>query len=375
MSVATASAPVNIATLKYWGKRDTALNLPTNSSMSVTLAQDDLRATTTARAGAEFGADALFLNGKAEAIGKRTQQVLAALRAARAEVERADASAAPLADLPLQIVSNNNFPTAAGLASSAAGFAALVKAVALLYALPQSPSELSVLARQGSGSACRSMFGGYVAWEMGARADGSDSRAVEIAPVQHWPEMRALILVVSAEKKDVSSTAGMQVTVHTSSLFQERVRNVVPRRFDEMAESIRARDFATFADLTMRDSNQFHAVCLDSSPPIFYMNDVSRAAIRTVEQINERAGRPIAAYTFDAGPNCVIYYLEENEAPVLAGLSVLTGVKGFPGTAQAAAANVDDSKWAQTLKTGIERVISTRVGPGPQELAEHLPAV
>lgn len=105
------------------------------------------------------------------------------------------------------------------------------------------------------------------------------------------------------------------------------------------------------------------------------MNDVSRAAIRTVEQINERAGRPIAAYTFDAGPNCVIYYLEENEAPVLAGLSVLTGVKGFPGTAQAAAANVDDSKWAQTLKTGIERVISTRVGPGPQELAEHLPAV
>lgn len=371
MHEASATAPVNIATLKYWGKRELELNLPTNSSISVTLAQDDLRATTTSRASSEFTEhNALFLNGQKETLGKRSMQVINALRELRRSVEAADPSAAKLADLPLQIVSENNFPTAAGLASSAAGFAALVKSIALLYTLPQSASELSVLARQGSGSACRSLFGGYVAWEMGSQPSGLDSRAVEIAPVEHWPQMRALVLVVSAEKKDVSSTSGMQVTVQTSSLFKHRVESVVPQRFEEMKQAILERDFPRFAGLTMRDSNQFHAVCLDSEPPIFYMNDVSRAAIRTIEQINHAEGKIIAAYTFDAGPNCVVYYLEHNEREVLSGLHALNGIKGFPVTASPPQS---DSKWAQVLSSGIERVIATRVGPGPQQIFEHLP--
>lgn len=373
MHEATATAPVNIATLKYWGKRETELNLPTNSSISVTLSQDDLRATTTSRASPDFTEhNALFLNGKQEALGKRSVKVINALRDLRRLVEAANPSAAKLADMPLQIVSENNFPTAAGLASSAAGFAALVKSVALLYSLPQSASELSVLARQGSGSACRSLFGGYVAWEMGSEPSGHDSRAVEIAPLEHWPQMRALVLVVSAEKKDVSSTSGMQVTVQTSSLFKHRVNFVVPERFKSMKTAILNRDFQLFADLTMRDSNQFHAVCLDSEPPIFYLNDISRAAIRTIEEINKKAGKTIAAYTFDAGPNCVVYYLEEDESEVLNGFNALQGTKGFPITASLPQS---ETKWAQILSTGIERVIATRVGPGPQQIAQHLPRI
>lgn len=371
---ATSTAPVNIATLKYWGKRDVKLNLPTNSSISVTLSQDDLRATTTARASDRYSRDELWLNGTREEIETkpRTLTVIEELRKARAEMEKADSSLPAMANLKLQIVSENNFPTAAGLASSAAGFAALVKAVALLYKLPHSPTELSVLARQGSGSACRSLFGGYVAWEMGSKADGSDSQAVEIAPIEHWPSMKAAILVVSAAKKDVSSTSGMQVTVHTSTLFKERIENIVPQRFDQMKKAILDRDFPEFAKLTMADSNQFHAVCLDSEPPIFYLNDVSRAAIRTVEAINAAAGKTICAYTFDAGPNCVIYYLEENEKAVLSGLSCLNGVSGFP---QVSAAASGDERWSQQLAAGIERVIMTSIGPGPQSIDSELAEV
>lgn len=370
---ATSTAPVNIATLKYWGKRDVKLNLPTNSSISVTLSQDDLRATTTARASDRYVRDELWLNGSREEIESkpRTLTVIEELRKARAALEKADSSLPAIANLKLQIVSENNFPTAAGLASSAAGFAALVKAVALLYQLPHTPTQLSVLARQGSGSACRSLFGGYVAWEMGEKADGSDSQAVEVAPIEHWPSMKAAILVVSAAKKDVSSTSGMQVTVNTSTLFKERITNVVPQRFEAMKKTILDRDFAEFAKLTMADSNQFHAVCLDSEPPIFYLNDVSRAAIRTVEAINAAAGKIIAAYTFDAGPNCVIYYLEENEKEVLAGLGCLNGVSGFPNVS----ASQSDERWSQQLAAGIERVIMTKIGPGPQQISEELPEV
>lgn len=374
MHEATATAPVNIATLKYWGKRDVKLNLPTNSSISVTLSQDDLRATTTARASPEYGVhEELWLNGHVEPLGNRTQVVLKALRELRREQEQQNPALPKLADLPLQLVSENNFPTAAGLASSAAGFAALVKSVALLYELPHSASELSVLARQGSGSACRSLFGGYVAWEMGTKADGLDSRAVEVAPVEHWPEMRALILVVSAEKKDVSSTAGMQVTVATSPLFAARVNDVVPKRYTEMCAAIKERNFPRFAELTMADSNQFHAVCLDSTPPIFYMNDVSRAAIRAVEHINQNAGETVAAYTFDAGPNCVVYYQQQHEKQVLSGLQAVKNVQGFPASSDLGASDLDE-KYVSTLSSGISRVIHSKVGDGPRKINEHLPS-
>jgi len=236
---ASTTAPVNIAVIKYWGKRDTVLNLPTNSSLSVTLSQNDLRTHTTASCSATFTEDALHLNGTSQDVsGARQQACFRELRALRAALESTDSSLPKLSTYRLHIVSENNFPTAAGLASSAAGFAALVRAIADLYELPQSPTELSRIARQGSGSACRSLFGGYVAWEQGTAADGSDSLAVEVAPASHWPEMRAAILVVSAAKKGVSSTSGMQATVATSALFSHRAEVVVPKRMEAMKKAI-----------------------------------------------------------------------------------------------------------------------------------------
>ena len=130
---------------RYWGKRDTTLNLPTNSSLSVTLSQRSLRTLTTASCSSIYPAeDTLNLNGKPQEIqsSKRTLACLSNLRALRKALEEADSSLPKLSSFPLRIVSENNFPTAAGLASSAAGFAALVRAVADLYHLPQSPREL-----------------------------------------------------------------------------------------------------------------------------------------------------------------------------------------------------------------------------------------
>lgn len=183
-------------------------------------------------------------------------------------------------------------------------------------------------------------------------------------------------MIVSAAKKDISSTTGMQETVRTSTLFPTRAEKVVPQRMKEMETAIQARDFETFALVTMRESNSFHATCLDTDPPIFYLNDISRAAIRAVEAVNKLAGRMVAAYTFDAGPNAVVYYLEEEWSFLGAKLGVaLRGKEGWEeiGTATEGRGLREGYEGVEeTLRRGVERVILTTVGEGPVGTEEHL---
>ncbi|GAB7361423.1 hypothetical protein MBLNU230_g1479t1 [Neophaeotheca triangularis] len=371
-------APVNIAVIKYWGKRDPKLNLPTNSSLSVTLSQDDLRTHTTASCSPTYTTDTLTLNDAPQDLNTpRTQACLRALRAHRSALETANPSLPKLSSQPLRLISANNFPTAAGLASSAAGFAALVRSIADLYALPLTAASLSLIARQGSGSACRSLFGGYVGWKAGEAIDGSDSAAYQVAPASHWPEMRALILVASDKKKDISSTTGMQATVATSALFQTRAQHVVPQRMQAMTDAVRERDFAAFATLSMRDSNNFHATCLDTEPPIFYMNDTSRAAVRMCEAINAAEGRVVCGYTFDAGPNAVVYYLEKDESAVAGVFKGVLGEKGGWMGSRGGKVGVKSvpegmESVGEMLERGVSGVILTRVGDGPRRVEEHL---
>lgn len=323
-----------------------------------------MRTLTSVAALPEYSNDMLLINGEEHPLTlARTQACLGDLRALRRQKEAAE-GCEKVSEYGLRIVSENNFPTAAGLASLAAGFAALVTAIAKLYELGDDMTELSKIARQGSGSACRSLFGGFVAWEMGENADGSDSQAVQIADVNHWPTLKAAILVVSDDKKDTPSTTGMQTTVATSELFAERIASQVPRRYTEMKQAILDKDFATFAKLTMQDSNSFHAVCLDLFPPIFYLNDTLKQIIKLVHQLNEK--EVVAAYTFDAGPNAVIYYDEAHEATVLGMLHEHFGsVGGWDG--------VDTSRFVASgiaahpnIAQGVSRVILTQIGPGPQ---------
>ena len=283
----------------------------------------------------------------------------------------------------VHVASYNTFPTAAGLASSAAGYAALVAALAKLFHAEESyEGELSAIARQGSGSACRSLYGGFVAWRMGGeKEDWSDSIAEQIAPETHWPEIRALILVVSDAKKDTSSTAGMSTSVATSPLLAHRAKEVVPGRMVTIEKAWLDRDFETFGKLTMMDSNQFHATCMDTYPPIFYMNDVSKSVIRIVHVYNEWAGELRAAYTFDAGPNAVLYTLDKFSVELCALM-----LKFYPSfgeeyinneafAKEAHSYDLDPTLLEAAQRTGrspiagdVKKIYFTKSGPGPLTL-------
>ncbi|CAG2120470.1 unnamed protein product, partial [Medioppia subpectinata] len=280
----------------------------------------------------------------------------------------------------LRICSKNNFPTAAGLASSAAGYACLMYALARLHGI-DSVETISTLARIGSGSACRSVYGGFVQWVRGSDAQTSIAR--QIVDQNHWPAMRVLVLVVRDTQKDTSSTSGMAQTVATSALMQHRVASVVPARVEAMVAAIKARDFPTFAEITMRDSNQFHAVCEDTYPPLTYMNDTSRAVRRFCHRYNDFHGpraEPRVAYTFDAGPNACLYLLDRDVAPVLALLGRYHKDLVVKGSGDGVVADgyvlppelakhFDDNPCLPP--DAIRYVISTRVGAGPQLMPDE----
>ena len=332
----TFTSPTNIAVIKYWGKNDVKLNTPMNSSVSVTLDQSDLHTITTIAASKEFPADKLWLNGVETELNGRAQTCLREIR--RLAQDRIDATTGAIIvaknDWPqykVHISSVNTFPTGAGLASSAAGLACLVKTLAELYCINEEyPGQLTAIARQGSGSASRSLYGGFVRWQKGEKADGTDSIAIQVADENHWPEMRAVILVVSDKEKDTSSTSGMETSRLTSPLLQFRAANVVQPRLDEIEAAYKAKDFETFGRITMQDSNQFHATCLDTYPPIFYMNDISKSIIKLVHVINTFFSRVVCAYTFDAGPDAVIYTLEKDVDLVAAVMAKYYPAPGAP---------------------------------------------
>ena len=389
--IETVSAPTNIACIKYWGKASKEYNTPINSSVSVTLDQEDLCAVTTASASHKFTKDRLWLNGDEEVDAHKSKRFRACIDGVRRLAsDRIDPKTGDVVvkkeewqNMCFHVSSYNTFPTAAGLASSAAGYAALVASLAKLVCAKETfPGELTTIARQGSGSACRSLMGGFVAWRMGGeKEDFSDSLAEQVADEKHWPEIRALILVVSDEKKDTSSTSGMSNSVATSELLKHRSQEVVPKRMEIIEKAWLERDFQAFGKVTMMDSNQFHATCLDTYPPIFYMNDVSKSVIRIIHVYNEWAGEIRAAYTFDAGPNAVLYTLENYAVEVGALM-----LKFYPGESsnyipndsfekEIKAFQLDDRLVELVKKTGripntgdVRKIYYTKSGPGPQTL-------
>lgn len=367
--IITVVAPVNIAVIKYWGKRDEDLILPLNDSVSGTLDTNIMCAKTSVCARPEFEEDEIWLNGKKESFSSpRIRNCLKEIKA-RASAEKCVSD--DFLKWKVHVCSENNFPTAAGLASSAAGYACLVTALAKLYKVK---SNVSSIARLGSGSACRSVYGGFVRWHAGKSADGSDSVATQIVDSTHWPEMRALILVVGDTKKKTSSTIGMKISTQTSELLKHRVKYCVPQRTEDIIEAIKNKDFPKFAEITMRDSNQFHAVCLDSYPPFVYMTEVSHLIIELIHKYNDLYGTKVA-YTFDAGPNACLYLLE-NEVPKIISLikhvfpssnpdSFITGLQCNEEILNSQLTSIKPH-----AKDLIKYVIHTKVGEGPTEVLD-----
>ncbi len=296
---ATATAHPNIALVKYWGKRDEALILPHQSSLSVTLAP--LSVTTTV----EWGAgrqDEVSINGE-EARGSERDRVVAMLRLVRPQ--------------PARVVSHGNFPKAAGLASSAAGFAALAVAARAAAGLPRDVRAESTLARQGSGSACRSIQGGVCIWHRGTSVDGTDSYATQELKESHWPELRLLVAMVSREEKEVKSRDGMRSAVETSPYYEAWTRDAeeeVPRAL----AALYAKDLRAIGEIAEKNAWRMHATSLAADPPLCYLKPQTLEVIAALQGLR-RDGVP-AYFTLDAGPNPVVLTDAKHEAAVEAAL-------------------------------------------------------
>jgi len=243
--------------------------------------------------------------------------------------------------------------------------------------------DITAIARMGSGSACRSLFGGFVKWEMGSLKDGSDSIAVQVKDSDHWEDMHVLIMVVNDQQKQVSSTEGMINSTKTSRLLKHRAEEIVPVRMKEMEKAIEQKDFSTFADLTMKDSDNFHDCCADTTPPIHYLNEVSHSIKSFVRSYNEvRATENqkfFLTYTFDAGPNACLF-LEKKDLPQVVSLishffpnDVLSSQDYFKSNdenlwkSNQSDSNLISSKMKNItiLKNKLKYIIHTSVGPGP----------
>jgi diphosphomevalonate decarboxylase len=307
-------AAPNIALVKYWGMRDDRLVLPNNSSLSMTVSQ--LRTRTQVRFDPELTADRFWLNGQPAATGP-LQGAVEFL-----DVVREEAGLSRFAE----IRSDNNFPTASGLASSASGFAALAGAASLAAGLRLSPRELSRLARRGSGSASRSIFGGFVEWQAGHRADGRDSYARPLFPPDHWRDLRDLVIIIAdAPEKSVRSARAMQETVRTSPAYAERLRTV-PKRLAAIRSALRTRSADKFLDLVMEECDDFRRVCETTVPSLDYLTPASRAVLAAVRDLNHEAGHPTAGYTHDAGAHVHVFTFQPYVARVRRRLQRIAGV-------------------------------------------------
>jgi diphosphomevalonate decarboxylase len=284
-STASAVANPNIAFIKYWGNRNNALRLPCNGSISMNLA--GLHARTQVTFDPSLCCDdVLRINGQAvsESAQRRVARFLDQVRALAGKM------------LYARVVSENNFPIGAGIASSAAAFAALALAASRAIGLELSEPQLSRLARLGSGSACRSIPGGFVEWQAGA--SDADSYAYSIASPEHWALVDC-VAILAAGHKPVGSTEGHDLAA-SSPLQPARITDT-PRRLEICRAAIQSRDFAALAAIIEQDSNLMHAVMLTSRPPLFYWEPASLEVMKAVQDWR-RSGLP-CAYTLDAGPN------------------------------------------------------------------------
>ena len=308
MTTATAQANPNIAFIKYWGNRDNTLRLAMNGSISMNL--DGLYTRTSISFQPSLPFDQLIINGH-EITGTGLNRVAYIL-----DIVRGMANIHEHAE----IVSENNFPAGAGIASSASAFAALALAGSQAAGLNLTEPELSRLARRGSGSASRSIPGGFVEWQVGTTDE--DSFAFSIAPAEHW-KLVDCIAIVSASHKKTGSTEGHAIAP-TSPLQAARVADT-PRRLDLCRNAILTKDFEAFASIVELDSDIMHSVMMTSTPALHYWKPASLAVMNAVRQW--RSEGLSACYTVDAGANVHVICLEAESQTVNKRLREIDGVE------------------------------------------------
>jgi diphosphomevalonate decarboxylase len=306
---ATAIAPSNLALIKYWGKRDVALNVPSTGSISVTL--EGLLTTTTVEFREALEADVVRLDGRSEAADvARISRFLDLVR------ERAGVR------LYAEVDTRNGFPTGAGLASSASGFAALALACDAALGMELGAAGLSALARRGSGSAARSFFDGYAEMRAGHAADGSDAYAVPLGGPEILP-LDVLVCVTTTERKSVGSTEGMQRTERTSP-YHAAWLGTTEGALDQMRDALRAGDLDRVGALAEESCLRMHASMLAASPALLYWNPVTVALIERVWALRREGAR--AWFSIDAGPQVKVLAAPGTGAALAEVLGAVPGV-------------------------------------------------
>jgi diphosphomevalonate decarboxylase len=317
----TAIAHANIALAKYWGKADAVENLPAVPSLSLTLGA--LRTRTHVSPGASLAEDEVMLDG-VTASGKareRAVRLIDELRALTGTHTR------------LRVDSKNDFPTAAGLASSASGFAALALGASRALGAELSTEALSSLARRASASAARSLFGGYVALRLGAKS------AEPVLDAADFP-LSMLVAVTATGPKETGSTDGMRHTLATSPYYAAWVE-AAPRLFAEVEQAVRARDLEALGAAAEQSALAMHASMLAARPALIYFTP---ATLRVVEHVRAlRRSGTAAFYTMDAGPHVKVLCEPSNAEPVAASLAGVEGVERVLTSAAGPGAYVEET--------------------------------
>ncbi len=320
----SATACANIALAKYWGKADRTLNLPAVESISLTA--DSLKTETTVHFDGDLAADEVVLDG-AFAEGRSAERITRVLDWVREEAGLKSRA---------RVTTYNTFPTGAGLASSASGFAALVGAAYQAAGLDVDAAQVSRRARRASASAARSVFGGYV--RLAAGVPGDDSLAAEpLFPAEHWP-LRMLIAVVDRKKKATSSTDGMERTRLTSPFYDAWVTEA-PKYVEEIRLGLAARDLERVGRFMERSTLAYIASALAADPGIVYWKGSTLDVYHRLRLEREEQGLPVWM-TMDAGPH-VKALCEEADADRVRAL-------------------------LHSLDAGIEEIIEVAPGPGLQ---------
>lgn len=321
----TVRAGADLALVKYWGKRDEELRLPMNGSISMVL--DKLTTTTTVEFRNDLVRDEITIEG--ESGGEEGERVVEHLERIR-KIGGVETSA--------KVVSVNSFPKATGLSSSGSGLAALTVAASRALGLGLTEKAMSILARQGSGTACRCVCGGFVEWKDGLDSESSYSKT--IFPADYW-NLRDLVVVVGEGKKKVASTEGHKSA--TSSPFYRERQNRIKEKIRKIKEFIKQRNFVRFGELVEAEALEFHAILLTSQPAHLAWQPGTITVMNEVAALRQEG---VAAYfTINTGFN----------------LHVLVQP-------------IDEGKVRKRLRrlNSVRKVISTKIGNGPEEISEHL---
>ncbi len=308
MNKATAKAPANIAFIKYWGKVNEKLRLPANSSISMNLS--GAYTITSVDFNKKYKSDSLFLDGEMarDKEIRRTSKHLNLIR-----------NIAKI-NLFAKVISRNSFPKGTGIASSASGFAALTMAAAAAVGLNLLERKLSILARIGSGSACRSIPDGFVEWKSGDESE--DSYGYSLYPADYWG-ICDLIVIVGENSKKASSTEG-HALADSSPFYKSRILEM-PKKIRELKLSLKERDFTRFGEIVEAEAINMHAVMMTSIPPLYYWSPGTLDVIAKVIKLRENGLE--CYFTIDAGPNVHVICLAKDAKKVEKTLKRISGIK------------------------------------------------